>query len=99
MNVAELTDDRAQARYKLYLEACRHRPRNREDEQLKRAYRALSRGYRVIDLYASIEQGGRFETGYPKLAIARADGRSVRYFDGSSIGPSPQPGQREHETR
>lgn len=47
--------------------------RRREDGQVMRAYKAASKGLQVLDLHEVMKAAGVFETGYPKLAIMRAD--------------------------
>lgn len=60
---AAVRDDRADTR----------RRWQREDEALARAYRLLSRGKKVLDLFASMRLAGLRDDGLPKLAICRAD--------------------------
>ena len=57
-----------------------------EDEGLRRANLEIARGYKVLDLVATMRGAGMFETGLPKLAIARADQSECfcrAYIDGS----------------
>lgn len=49
-----------------------------QDKSIARAFRAIGRGHRVIDLYESMRIGGCDRTGRPRLAIARADATRVR---------------------
>jgi hypothetical protein len=74
MELQTIEMPKAEAR-KAFLEY-RHAVRERhdaEDEQIMRAYRALSQGKPVIDIFEAIRDGGRDRNGLPKLAIARAD--------------------------
>lgn len=52
--------------------------RNAEDAAIARGYLAASKGHGVIKLSDVIAAGGFFETGLPRLAVARADARWVR---------------------
>ena len=47
--------------------------RSTEDDALAMAYRAIVRGSNVISLPQTIEAGGFFENGLPRIAIVRAD--------------------------
>ena len=56
------------------------------DEALMLGYRQMSLGHQVIDLVSAIRQGGEDAQGRPRLAVARADQRTVlmrRWRDGS----------------
>lgn len=44
-----------------------------EDDAIRAGYRALARGLPVISLSATIEAGGYFDSGLPRIAIVRAD--------------------------
>lgn len=52
-------------------------PATDEDRQIMTAYREIARGRMVVMAIESIRQAGRFESGLPKLALARADLRKV----------------------
>ena len=72
----------AQAKFEEYRDSVRRR-HTREDEQIMRGYRALAKGMQIIDLPATIRQGGsvvippQWRNGTPlwapRLAIMRAD--------------------------
>jgi hypothetical protein len=47
--------------------------RTREDEAIAAGYRAAARGLPVISMSATIQAGGYFDSGLPRLAVARAD--------------------------
>jgi hypothetical protein len=72
--------DEAQSKFEEYRASVRRR-HNREDEQIMRGYRALARGQQIIDLPATIRQGGTttmpsrygLPMWLPQLAIMRAD--------------------------
>lgn len=68
----------AKAKYKEYLEAVKAR-KSQEYNALRRAYRALSKGYKVIDIYKAFEDTGLGADGRPKIAIIRADAK-LAYF-------------------
>lgn len=80
MNVAriEVDKDEALKKYKEYLEITK-KQKSREYSAARRAYRALSRGLKVIDIYEAFEKTGLKADGTPKLAIVRADAKTV-YF-------------------
>lgn len=80
MNVATVKVDKelATQKYKEYLEAVKTR-KAKEYNALRRTYRALSKGYKVIDIYKAFEDTDVGEDGRPKLAIVRADAKQV-YF-------------------
>lgn len=60
-------------------EYARWRPgRTPQDQLIARAFRAIARGGKVIDLYESMRLAGCDSQGRPELAIVRADATSVR---------------------
>lgn len=84
MNVAtiELDKETATARYKEYL-ATNRKLKSKEYSAARRAYRALSKGLKVIDIYAAFEKTGVKNDGSgPKLAIVRADAKEVIFIKG-----------------
>lgn len=72
----ELSAEDAEAQYKTYLEIVKVR-KEKQYEDLKKVYRALKNGYKVIDIFKAFEDTGVNENGDPKLAIAQADKRTV----------------------
>lgn len=58
-----------------------------EDEQLRRAYREIKLGRKVIDVNLAITGAGCTPQGMPKLAIARADWPFVFAWWNSNSGP------------
>ncbi len=68
--------DLARARYLEYREAARKR-NTAEDRALARGYRALAQGKKVIDLVATLQRAGQDDKGRPRLAIVRADAKTV----------------------
>lgn len=86
MNVAtiELEKDVALEKYKQYLEASK-KQKSKEYSATRRAYRALSKGLKVIDIYRAFEKTGLKTDGTPKLAIVRADSKEV-YFTKQANG-------------
>lgn len=74
----EVKAEDAEELYKQYLEVVKVR-KEKQYEDLKKVYRALSKGYKVIDIFKAFEDTGMTEDGDPKLAIAQADKREV-YF-------------------
>lgn len=55
-----------------------HAKRSREDEEILRGYRELSRGKKLITLRETFAAAGQHANGLPKLAIVRADQQHVR---------------------
>ncbi len=78
VSTVDIDKDLAKLKYKEYLEAVKTR-KAKEYNALRRAYRALSKGYKVIDIYKAFEDTGLGADGRPKLAIVRADAKQV-YF-------------------
>lgn len=79
MKLDTVSMDRAQA-YQAYMEyraAQRREGLSPEDAMLKRGYRQLALGHRLIDLTQVMQAAGVGNDGYPRLAVARADARSV----------------------
>lgn len=79
MNVAtiEMDAEQAAAKYKEYLEGSK-KQKSKEYSAARRAYRALSKGLKVIDIYAAFEKTGiKTDSSGPKLAIVRADAKEV----------------------
>lgn len=82
MNVAtvELDKETATQKYKEYLEKNK-KIKSKEYSAARRAYRALSRSYKVIDIYAAFERTGvKNDNTGPKLAIVRADAKEVVFI-------------------
>lgn len=81
MNVStiELDKEAAKEKYKEYLLATK-KQKSKEYSAVRRAYRALSKGLKVIDIYAAFEKTGiKADGSGPKLALVRADAKTV-YF-------------------
>lgn len=80
MNVSTITMPRAEARERL--RAYRRSLHRRADAEYQAAadgYAALAEGRTLINIDQAIQEGGFFEDMRPKLAIARADRRVVRF--------------------
>lgn len=69
--------DEARARAEEYAAAARV-TRDAEDLAMAQGYRAAARGLPIIRLSTVMAAGGTFADGLPRLAIARADARTVR---------------------
>jgi hypothetical protein len=78
MNLSTIVVSEEEATEKLaeYEHAIRE-DRNAEDVAIAQAYRAARRGLAVISLSRAIGEGGYFDSGWPRLAIARADAAEV----------------------
>ncbi len=76
MKTADLTMTRAQAGAELekYQGAT-----TVEDQLIQRAYRAMKKGKRLLDLHDSFKLAGADELGRPKIAIGRADWPTVEF--------------------
>lgn len=61
----------ARAKFREYRSLVRERL-TAEDEQIMAGYKAIVRGQRVISLRQAISNGGTFNTGRPRIAVARA---------------------------
>ncbi|MEM6330379.1 MAG: hypothetical protein AAF790_09030, partial [Planctomycetota bacterium] len=94
MAVTEVREKSWEARkkYAEYLKALKgkHADAYRKDfEALKRAYLAIARGKRVIDLFETIRLGGVDEQNRPRLAVVRADATWCWYQSRGSGRPYP----------
>jgi hypothetical protein len=78
MDLATITMDKADARRAFidYRNAVRER-HTAEDAQIMRGYRALARGQQVINLREVLRDGGCFDDGLPRLAVAQSDSEWV----------------------
>jgi hypothetical protein len=74
----EVDVELAKQKYKEYLEAVKLR-KSKEYNAVRRAYRALSKGYKLLDIYKAFEETGLGVDGRPKIAIVRANAKQV-YF-------------------
>lgn len=105
MNVTEIKVDRWKARdaVRAYRDSviARH---GAEYEAIRKTYVAIARGKRVIDLLATMKAAGVDAQQRPKLAIARADTRFVRFdrrWEGNFFLSSRERGNfpRPHRSR
>lgn len=71
----EMTPEAADERLKAYQGLLAHQ-RTAEDDRIQAGYRAIARGFPVLQLSEAIAAGGYFANGLPKIAIARADART-----------------------
>jgi hypothetical protein len=93
MNVETITMEPEVARqafrdYRAAVKLNRDDRRRREDEQMAAAYKAASKGLAVLDLHHVMKQAGVLESGYPVLAIAKADLEHIRvdmHQDGGAV--------------
>jgi hypothetical protein len=72
--------EQARAAYRAYRTAVKADKATRDDLMLYRAYRALVRGQKLIDINAAIGAGGIDAKGRPRLAICRADAATVNMY-------------------
>lgn len=80
MNVEQITMDPAEARAKLKAYRSQlHRDIDGQYATAAAAYQALAKGTPLIELTAAIRSGGFDERMRPRLAIARADRKEVRF--------------------
>jgi hypothetical protein len=91
LRTIEMSKAEAHAALMAYRSAVKER-HNDEYDACVRGYQALERGHKIISLNQTIAAGGADEEGCPRLAVARADQRIVRfdrYADGSLVfGPN-----------
>jgi hypothetical protein len=50
--------------------------RTAEDRKIIKGYEAMVKGHSIIELSQSIQAGGFFDSGLPKIAVARATGKT-----------------------
>jgi hypothetical protein len=98
----EMPVDQAKARLEEYREQLKVQ-RTDQDERIAAGYRVLARGLPIIKLSESIERGGYFDNGLPKIAVARADSQDCWVHTegpwngtGTFIYSSENPGWRPH---
>jgi hypothetical protein len=72
LNTIEMPIEEAKERLETYRKALRE-TRNDQDQRIAAGYRALARGQSIFHLAESIDHGGFFDNGLPKIAVARAD--------------------------
>lgn len=81
MNVAmiEMPKQEAEEAYRKYQATVRDERRSmrsawkKEDAALTQAYKAMSKGQRILDLHQSMKMAGLRDDGLPRLAICRSD--------------------------
>lgn len=76
--VIAMTPEEAQDKLDAW-QAERHADQREVKEACIKGYEALAAGKTLIQLDAAIRGGGFFDSGFPKLAIARADRREVQF--------------------
>lgn len=80
MNVPTMTMPEEEARRKLKAyRAAKHKDAEQLYLEAAGAYEELAKGAILLQLSRAIQHGGFFESGCPKLAIARADRREVEF--------------------
>jgi hypothetical protein len=79
----EMTREAGRERLEAYRGLLSHQ-RTVEDDRIEAGYRAIARGYSVLRLSDAIASGGYFDTGLPRIAIARADAKICYVERGSS---------------
>ena len=80
----EMPTEEAQAKYDEFRDVLMKNATN-EERILKRGYRALAKGKKIIDIDDVMKNAGQDDNGFPKLAISRADGEFV-YFQQRTDG-------------
>lgn len=87
MNVATIlvSQEEAEGKLKQYKSVVGRR-RLAEDDKLQSLYAAVSKGARVLNLAAAFKQVGLNEKGEPRIAIARADWKSVSFIPRRGLG-------------
>lgn len=77
----EMPVEEAKTAYQEYRHAkrsVRQAELNREDAEIARCYRELSKGKAVLDINQAFKDAGEDDRGLPRIAIARADDRRIR---------------------
>ncbi|MEK7112864.1 MAG: hypothetical protein AAB875_06145, partial [Patescibacteria group bacterium] len=78
VTTVSMTEEDAEQKYQEYLEVVKTR-REKYLEDLKKVYYALKKGKSVLDIYSAFKKTGVTENGDPKLAIALADAKEIRF--------------------
>lgn len=87
MNVSTILVSRDEAERKLaQYRAITDRRRVAEDDKLQSLYASVARGARVLNLAGAFKETGLNERGEPRLAIARADWRTVYFRPRAQLG-------------
>ena len=79
--VIEMAQEEAKEEYLKYREALKDRvdKQHKQYEEIKKVYHSLSKGHKVIDVFDAFKRTGVNKDGEPKLAICRADHKTVRF--------------------
>lgn len=85
--IIEMAEEEAKQEYEKYREVLKGRENEslEQYEEIKKAYRALSKGQKVIDIFEAFKKTGVNSDGEPKLAICRADYKTTT-FEKENIG-------------
>lgn len=70
--IVEMAQEEAREEYLKYKEVIMDR-KEKQYEEIKKVYHALSKGHKVIDIFDAFKRIGVNKDGEPKLAICRAD--------------------------
>jgi hypothetical protein len=102
MNVStiEVDPEVAGQKYREYREIVKTR-KAKEYNELRRTYRALEKGYKVIDIFKAFADTGVSAAGLPKLAIARADATKIIFVkqrEGAGLFTRHEQRWGKHET-
>lgn len=87
--VIKMNKNQARRAYLEYRESVRHNPKA-DDVMLKQAYRQLSLGRRILNIYDVMRFAGVDDKGLPRLAIGQASARTV----GLGMGYTQRRGER-----
>lgn len=79
-----MAEEEAKEEYLKYKEAIKDR-KEKQYEDIKKVYLALSKGNKVIDIFDAFKRTGVNKDGEPKLSICRADYKTV-LFEKESLG-------------
>lgn len=87
MNVSTILISQQEAQFKLdQYKSIVTKQRTKEDDKLQSLYAAVSKGARVINIANAFKETGLNDKGQPKLAIARADWKTVYCFPRRQFG-------------
>ena len=92
--VTGLSKEKAKELWKSHCEAIRKTP-TKHLKTMKKAYRAISAGETIIDIYDAFQKAGKHDNDRPKLAIARAHLSRI-WFQARDNGAGSFWSSREH---
>lgn len=79
--IIEMAEEQAKEEYTKYKDALKGKvdKQHKQYEEIKKVYYSLSKGHKVIDVFDAFKKTGVNAEGEPKLAICRADHKTVNF--------------------